>query len=433
MHLENKNNGEKIMSKCPYCYRDGIWSKDPILTLYGSKYKWTNENETTLIEVPNIEDRIYKGIYQITEPEVQELQDNLKALEIESLPEIERTVFSPLNTSGYFQITGKHIKEMRDSVEKLLTAIGLTKTDYFNYDEGNNHIIHPLGDKIEWTDPITEATDLQKFQIKAIHFEDLRHNIQTIWQETWTKNSPYYFKTTTTSIRDAEGFNVIADHNWPINYESEWVTSSQANGVVTFLIGSGNLSFNSSISNTYSSIENHWEYWEYWDYCLFGHRLYATINVNNINISSNTYLSWDGTFVGNILEEVYNRPVVSFARIGLNIGTEDSNFYIYFNKYPSGNVWILGTESPVFITLTNWSGNNINLHNLLIAAGKDMTKTYYVKEFIFNFINGGYGWGTNPYGIYSNYGTLYTTPDNPFASSTLNVTLDNLRIGNFLL
>jgi hypothetical protein len=121
-------------------------------------------------------------MYQVTEEDITELQTELGILETEH-GITPLTVFSPINNSGKFQITGQHIKEMRDSVEKLLTALGLTKIDYFNYDEDGNHIIHPLGDKTDWTDPITDATELIKFQVKYIHIEDLRHFIQTI--VTW--------------------------------------------------------------------------------------------------------------------------------------------------------------------------------------------------------------------------------------------------------
>ena len=177
------------MTKCPYCYRPlETWLKNPILLPNGAEYNWSDSGETTLIEVPNVENRIYKGTYQISEPEVKEIQNILITLEEENLAEIDRTIFSPLNTSGKFQIAGVHIKEMRDSVEKLLDATGLDKVDYFNYDEDGNHITHPNGDKLEWTDPITEATDLKKFQVKAIHIEDLRHFIQLMFFEQWDKD-----------------------------------------------------------------------------------------------------------------------------------------------------------------------------------------------------------------------------------------------------
>jgi len=184
------------MSKCPICYREqGIWKKDPILLPNGTKYKWSNIEETTLVEVPEIKDRIYKGIYQISNPEVQELQDSLKTLELENLNIGDRTTFTsfinPGDNTAKFQITGAHLKEMRDSIEKLLVAMGLTKTDYFNYDEDGNHIIHPLGDKLDWTDPIVQTTDLQKFQIKAIHIEDLRRYINVIRLEQWIKTVNY--------------------------------------------------------------------------------------------------------------------------------------------------------------------------------------------------------------------------------------------------
>jgi len=200
------------MSKCPYCYREhGIWLKDPILLPDGSKYKWSDSTELTLVEVINVADRIYKGFYQINQ-EAKEIQDVLKDLEEDNLPEIDRTIFSPLNTSGKFQIIGKYIKEMRDSVEKLLNIFGLTKLEYFNYDEEGNHIICPLGDREEWIDPITNATDLQKFQIKQIHLEDLRHNLVTGWIETFdndglTPSKPIYNNSKSMSVWGTTNYN----------------------------------------------------------------------------------------------------------------------------------------------------------------------------------------------------------------------------------
>ena len=166
------------MPKCPFCYREaGTHTHDPILLPDGAPYKWSNA--TTLISEPDIAQREYKGTNQVREDDIMELQIELTQLEVDN-GVTPLTVFSPINTSGKFQITGYHIKEMRDSVEKILVALSLTKADYFNYDEDGNHITHPNGDKIEWTDPITLATDLQKFQIKAIHIEDLRHYINMI-------------------------------------------------------------------------------------------------------------------------------------------------------------------------------------------------------------------------------------------------------------
>jgi hypothetical protein len=158
------------INKCPFCFRPlGTWKKDPILLPNGCPNEWVSETETILQS--DVTKRIYKGFYQITEPEVQEIQDFLKAAEVTAGVAI--TTWSQLNISGKFQITGKHIKEMRDSVEKILISYGLTKTDYFNYDEDGNLITQFGGGKVDWTDPITEATDLQKFQVKYIHIETM--------------------------------------------------------------------------------------------------------------------------------------------------------------------------------------------------------------------------------------------------------------------
>jgi len=169
-----------MADKCPICYRElSTWTHDPILLPNGSKYKWISDNE--LVLESDIEQRLYKGILQIREDDIIELQEQLILLESEyGVTPI--TEFSPVNNSGKFQITGKHIKEMRDSIEKILAEIGWSKIDYFNYDEDNNHITHPDGDKLDWTDPIIESTELQKFQIKYIHIEDLRHKIGELWE-----------------------------------------------------------------------------------------------------------------------------------------------------------------------------------------------------------------------------------------------------------
>jgi len=216
------------IDKCPYCYRPlGTHTHDPILLPNGSKYKWSDD--THLIEESDLTKRIYKGIYQINEDDIIELQNELKTLEEENLDIGDRTTFSPLNSSGKFQITGKHIKEMRDSVEKLLIEFGLTKTDYFNYDEENNHIINPIGDKIEWTNPITDAIDLQKFQVKYIHIEDLRHFIQSmgLW-DTRILLHPIRFSDSTsphilkilTDLSNVSGYSICSDESYLYIYDS---------------------------------------------------------------------------------------------------------------------------------------------------------------------------------------------------------------------
>ena len=171
-----KREGDRFYGRGAYDMKGSI-AIMLLLAKYFSRYK--PSMDILLTFVADEEDRWYKGFQIICEDEVIELQEKLQTLEIEN-GITPLTKFSSVNSSGKFQIIGKHIKEMRDSVEKLLTSFGLTKIDYFNYDEEGNHIVHPLGDKIEWTDPITNVTDLQKFQVKYIHIEDLRHYIQIL-------------------------------------------------------------------------------------------------------------------------------------------------------------------------------------------------------------------------------------------------------------
>jgi hypothetical protein len=183
------------MDKCPYCYTElGIHISDPITLPQGSPYSWINN--TTLEYVGDISQRLYKGLSSITEDELIELQNKLSALEID-IGVTPLTSFSSI-IPNKVQVSNKHIMEMRSSIEKILIALGMTKTEYFNYDEEGNHIIHPNGDKIEWTDPIL---DVQKVVSKAIHIEDLRHPLPTTYFEYFNKSdvgiipiniSPYY-------------------------------------------------------------------------------------------------------------------------------------------------------------------------------------------------------------------------------------------------
>jgi hypothetical protein len=190
--------------KCPYCFRQlGTWLKDPIFLPNGGPYLWTSDTE--IIKEDRLDHRLYKGFQQVTEPMVQEIQDFLKQKEIDSSV-TPLTDWSPLNLDGKFQITGKHIKEMRDSVEKILSACGLTKIDYFNYDEEGNEITQPNGQKLEWTDPITTATDLKKFQVKAIHIEDLRHYISEVSKWQWRER--FLEKNFLKSINTRVAFNI---------------------------------------------------------------------------------------------------------------------------------------------------------------------------------------------------------------------------------
>lgn len=192
--------------KCPYCYRKkGTWQNDPILLPNGAVYNWNSD--VNLHKEPDIKKRHYKGINKISQ-ECQEIQDALKDLEEAYLKVEQYTKFSPLidenNSKAFFQVKGIHIKEMRESIEKILGSLGMTKTTYFNYDAEGNHIIHPLGDKTDWTDAVVKDEDWDNFQVKAIHIEDLRH-FQSIW-ENFTPGGSGSVSATGTRIGDTHLF-----------------------------------------------------------------------------------------------------------------------------------------------------------------------------------------------------------------------------------
>ena len=138
------------MEKCPYCFRnEGTWTNDPILVVSGATQNWIPDTEIENTELENIselEDRFYRGFQFVCYIHFKELQDDRRILEEAYLIEEDRTTFSPIGETN-FLITAHHIKELRESTEKLLDFFGLTKVDYFNYDEDGNHIIRPEGDK----------------------------------------------------------------------------------------------------------------------------------------------------------------------------------------------------------------------------------------------------------------------------------------------
>jgi hypothetical protein len=162
------------MAKCPTCGSEtGTWTDDPILT-----YDGLNGNE-------------YRGFLQIQPKHIKELQDRNKEAEIAvSIPETDRTEFSSIYTveddeSSYkpFICHKRFIKELRESTEKILEATNQTLEDFLNYDdegteiifyEWHNDVRERLRSKTTWTDPDIDSGD---FQVKAIHIEELRCQI----------------------------------------------------------------------------------------------------------------------------------------------------------------------------------------------------------------------------------------------------------------
>lgn len=210
-----------MVNRCPYCYRLlDTWINDPILLPNGAKYKFIDDTHLELVS--DEAERFYKGFTSIGLEQIKELQDNRKELEEELLTISERTEFTELNDTGNFQVNETHIKELRKSTEKLLDAVGLTKEDYFNYDEEGNEIIHPIGKKTEWIDPIdldiynpnNKLAD--NFQIKAVHIEDLRHNIPIGFLEKWNKDFQIVQSYAKVKLDPTSSFLPIVEYNNPL-------------------------------------------------------------------------------------------------------------------------------------------------------------------------------------------------------------------------
>ena len=411
------------MAKCPHCFRTinpNTWLKDPIFLPNGAKYQW--QDDTTLIEIPDIKDRIFKGFCQICEPEIQEIQDFLKQTEIDnSITPL--TTWSPLNMSGKFQILGKHIKEMRDSVEKLLTNFGLTKTDYFNYDEEGNEITQPNGQKLEWTDPITNAVDLKKFQVKAIHIEDLRHYIQTYWQETWAGTSPSWIKNSSHTILypgypgmayydNASVDPIHADHDWSngiylFHLDNYFQTS--ISGVASLNLSPSGINY----SNSFTLIPDQGlGFFQFHGIFGSGYHTFEGTHIGK-QITSNTKFSFDGSFTGDV-NLTSPLGIFNYAQIILSISSYPTDFYICFFKLGTNSLNPPILSSNILVFLPSFSGTNIKLYDLIQAAGKDMSKTYTIEYVNFAFINMRYSWSL--------------TYDHRTLISTMNGTLGNIRI-----
>jgi len=183
------------VKRCPVCFSRIINSGDPIADealreYYRNQgiYTWKDDPLLTLNGIPGYvtdlnDKQLYSGITVIHKDHLQEIQDARKQQEIDAgIPTSERTEFSPIPESlvpgdpAYFLVTKQLIQEIRDSTEKILECIGITKEQYFNYDdEGNER--RSVGDLYYQYDWIPPDLKNWKGSIQNIHFEDLRHPI----------------------------------------------------------------------------------------------------------------------------------------------------------------------------------------------------------------------------------------------------------------
>lgn len=182
-----------MANKCPICGRVlETFTNDPLLCN------------------PSLSTDEYKGFNSITITQIKELQDERKSLEDDCLAEGDKTEFSSIDSSCPEKCVCfcKYILELRESTEKLLDNVGTSKHDYFSFDEDLDPL--PLA-KEDWTDPELEP---DKFQIKAIHIEDLRRMIHPWWRETW---DTVRIEPSDPNSAIADSRNDTADNmfNWP--------------------------------------------------------------------------------------------------------------------------------------------------------------------------------------------------------------------------
>lgn len=199
--------------KCPTCHskistesnhreqgQDGVdengdpiprWTDDPLLTQRGfSGGAYIGRNDPRLVHI-------------------EELQTDRHKLEGDS--GINPTEFSSLD-EDQSHIRKLHIIQLRESIEKILDANGISLEDYFKLDENGTPVTPGPNDelKTDWTDvargvpylnkdgsftssftlPSGEVKPSPSFppgtRIRAIHIEDLRHAIQLGWREFWS-------------------------------------------------------------------------------------------------------------------------------------------------------------------------------------------------------------------------------------------------------
>lgn len=162
--------------RCPKCFsKFGTWQDDPTLTHNGAKFIY--DESSGLLIPQSIENRKYKGFYQIKSAVIVELQQNrIQAEEDAGIGDAEKTQFSTVESdeNGFWIVNIDIIKELRESTEKIIEAIGTDKETYFNYDEDGNERQSPH--QLDWIDPVL---DNWKGQIKDQHIEDLRKYLCT--------------------------------------------------------------------------------------------------------------------------------------------------------------------------------------------------------------------------------------------------------------
>lgn len=361
------------MSKCPICFsEEGEWTDDPILT-------------TPAPSIVGITYDDYKGFTRMKAQHIKELQDNRIQIETD-LGITPLTEFSVIDTDNFYQNIEKYIYELRISTEKILDAVGMTKEKYFNFDKDDVDM-RPGNHQLDWTNIPFPTTELRSFQSRAAHIEDLRHYIETYWQETWTDGEvfPLWYKRSNFSVVHPdsvyidESKNVISDNSWSGNYSFLLSTSYDAGAT-----SSGDTTVNIDLNSLTYDANGIYHGTNIGGYVGFAFQLYMTVPLL-IKIKTGTSLSWIGDCTSSISGTGDTINVASVELLILKDG-ESFPFSIAWRKYAAGSVPTTYSATHS-ILLSDWSGNDINLYSLLSSLGYDMGVGYHVTQCIFRFEN----------------------------------------------
>lgn len=367
------------IARCPYCFckigqtvdvENFIWSDDPTL-VQGSKVMSQ-----------------YRGYMQIKANHIKELQDNRNALQNVLLLQANRVTFTPIDVTNFWRNLETYIYELRLCTERILTEVGVTKEEYFNYAEDGTDM-RPGNHQMDWLEIPYPEYALRQYQSKALHIEDLRHPITIGWRETFTGDYP------TTDYP-----TYIYSYNWPPNqgdirykqgavetpgglfsfdhkycYGGPFITESGGglpiSGSMTFSVANGGLELHTV---QYGSLTSGFEF-----IYKKAEDTSSAINLPIIPLRENSTATWEGSFSGGSSGDPNQ---YSWFRLELTYMIEGSDFtqpsnfaYMYITKYGVGSTLV--SPSIYRYDIDEFPPTTpINIYNFIESTGKDMAQKW---------------------------------------------------------
>lgn len=346
-----------MSGKCPICFSlIGYWEDDPILTpegLAGDEYKGL-----TYVD--------YRHIVRLMEQKrSDEIAAAVASAEKTDWDAVEWPVTyddSPdgVDNTDLYSVNLEHIQVLRNSTEKTLNALGISKYEYFNYDKEGNY----MGtNQVEWTD-----LDLSKIRfVKSMHIEELRHLIYMGWAETYNKTIgypygqlevmpwlPYYSIWT----------NRIFDHKWSISANGSY-------SAVDHNQGDASLGGGYEIIGDESNKKLKWSNWAtarkadiLWDWTLLSAFSEMKLTANSTLKTSG---SWSYSGSNNIGNGYYTIIYIWFSNTGdTSLPTIHQGVIMYITVTPGliGSMWTSPHKMKFLPDITNL---NRNLYNDFVS------------------------------------------------------------------